>query len=213
MKATMEKLASLFEIVCLAVAVSGLGTQTHAQEGSRFQLTSSTFADGATMPISTIHNHIVNNVNVCSIDGSPGGNQSPELSWTNAPVGTQTFAVVAYDTTAAFTHWGMYNIPATTTELPANAGVPGSSYGTQVVNDNFAAAEYDGPCPPAHVAPDAHHYVFTVYALDTQLKLPGSKNFPPIGETLYQALISDGMRRHILGTAKITGLYSTTPGK
>jgi len=118
---------------------------------------------------------------------------------------------VAYDLTAAFTHWGMYNIPATTTELPENAGVAGSTYGTQIYND-FPAAEYDGPCPPPNYPPDVHHYVFTVYALDTTLKLPGSPNFPPKADTLYHALITAGEQRHILATASITGLYSTTPG-
>jgi Raf kinase inhibitor-like YbhB/YbcL family protein len=207
---TVRRTAWLPMIVCLAVSLASRTTQA---QNHQFQVTSSTFADGTTLPISAIHNFIVNNVNVCSVDGSVGGNQSPELAWTNVPAGTQTFAMVAYDRTAAFTHWGMYNIPATTTELPANAGAPGSSFGTQVINDNFAAAQYDGPCPPANVAPDVHHYVFTVYALDKTLTLPGSRNFPPIGETLYQALISAGMRCHILATAKITGLYSTTPGK
>ncbi|MGA3196823.1 MAG: YbhB/YbcL family Raf kinase inhibitor-like protein [Terriglobales bacterium] len=177
-----------------------------------FQLTSSEFSSDSTLPISMILNVVQNGVNLCSIDGSMGGDQSPELSWSNAPEHTQSYVVVTYDDTAAFTHWGMYNIPGTATGLPANAGVAGSTYGSQIAND-FYAAEYDGPCPPPGVAPTVHHYVFTVYALDTTLSLPGSPNFAPNAETLYHALISAGRFHHILATARLVGLYSTTPAK
>jgi len=51
----------------------------------------------------------------------------------------------------------------------------------------------------------------TVYALDILLKLPSSQNFPPTAETLFQALIQAGRNHHILQSASITGLYSTTP--
>jgi Raf kinase inhibitor-like YbhB/YbcL family protein len=192
------------------LAASALAQEAKPTRGG-LQLTSTTFANNSLMPITTIHNMVVNNVNVCSIDGSPGGNQSPALSWSGAPRDTRTFVVVAYDVTAAFTHWGMYNIAGNATELPMNAGVAGSPYGTQIVNDFFIGAEYDGPCPPANVAPFVHHYVFTVYALDIELNLPSSPNFPATAETLYQALIEAGRNEHILASASITGLYSTTP--
>ncbi len=179
--------------------------------GGWLQLSSSTFANDTFMPISTIHNNIVSGVNTCSINGAPGGNESPELSWTGAPPFTRSFVVTAFDVTASFTHWGMYNISANATGLPQNAGVPNSPYGQQVYNDFFIAPEYDGPCPPAGVAPYVHHYVFTVYALDIRLELPGTTNFPNNAETLYQALIKAGEDRHILAKATLTGLYSTTP--
>lgn len=195
----------------LAIFMSAVTAVSFGQDSNTFKLMSSTFANGAIMPISTVHNNLVNGVNTCSIDGSPGGNQSPELYWSGAPAGTKTFAVVTFDTTASFTHWGIYNIPGTATGLPENAGVPGSKYGKQVYNDFYIAPEYDGPCPPTNVEPDTHHYVFTVYALDESLDLPGSKNFPPNAETLYQALIKAGYGAHILGTASLIGLYSSTP--
>jgi Raf kinase inhibitor-like YbhB/YbcL family protein len=178
----------------------------------RFRLSSTEFANNTTMPLSTIDNITVSGKNACSVDGSPGGNQSPELSWTGAPRRTRTFVVTLYDATAAFTHWGMYNIPGDATGLPQNAGVPGSSYGSQVLNDfPSPRAGYDGPCPPANVAPNVHRYVFTVYALDVELHLPGSANFPANAETLYHALINAGRQDHILASANLTGLYSTTP--
>jgi Raf kinase inhibitor-like YbhB/YbcL family protein len=75
-----------------------------------------------------------------------------------------SFVVIAFDETAGFTHWGMYNIPRTTTKLPENAGRVGSPFGLQTVNV-FDDQSYGGPCPPREVAPIIHAYVFTVYAL------------------------------------------------
>jgi phosphatidylethanolamine-binding protein (PEBP) family uncharacterized protein len=115
---------------------------SNARADGKFRLSSTTFANKATLPLSTIDNILQNGVNICSINGSPGGDQSPELSWSSPPIGTRSFVVVLYDVTAAFTHWGMYNISRTATGLPENAGVAGSMYGDQIVND-FSAAEYD----------------------------------------------------------------------
>jgi hypothetical protein len=176
-----------------------------------FQLTSSTFANNTELPVSTILNNPVNGSNTCSASGAAGGDRSPDLAWTNAPRGTQSYVVVLYDVTAAFTHWGMYNILPGVTQLPAGAGVAGSAYGPQVENDFFLGEEYDGPCPPAGVAPDQHRYVFTVYALSKKLTLPSSANFPPGAETLFHALIKAGTDGEILGKASLTGFFSSTP--
>jgi hypothetical protein len=175
----------------------------------KMELTSTTFADGGVLPISMIYESPnPDGTNACSVDGSTGGNTSPELAWTNAPRDARSFAVVLYDTTAAFTHWGIYNISPERRSLPTNAGAPTSKFGQQIENDFFLGTNgYDGPCPPA-VQPSVHHYVFTVYALDTSLELPGSTDFPAAAETLYQALIRAGQEGHILASASITGLYS-----
>jgi Raf kinase inhibitor-like YbhB/YbcL family protein len=206
---------ALAAIACLSLYLVTTPASAEKKQAAQpqFQLTSSEFQNQTTLPISMINNNIVNGVNTCSIDGSPGGDESPDLEWTNAPAGTKSFVVVLYDVTAAFTHWGMYNIAGTATGLPQNAGVPGSAYGQQVYNDFFTAAAYGGPCPPADYPPDLHHYQFTVYALDETLQLPGSANFPPSAETLYHALMTAGQFRHILGSARLVGFYSTTPAK
>jgi len=203
--------ARLILAVLLVTTPISLGAQDGPE--NKFQLRSRTFENGSTLPLSTLSNITVNNANVCSVNGSPGGNQSPELSWTRANPRTRSFVVVAYDSTAAFTHWGMYNIPPQATGLPENAGVAGSPYGAQIVNDFFVGAEYDGPCPPATLSPFVHRYVFTVYALDIELNLPSSANFPRSAETLYQALLEVGRSGHILESASITGLYSTAPNQ
>jgi Raf kinase inhibitor-like YbhB/YbcL family protein len=193
----------------VALTLAILAASASAQES--FQLHSTTFSNDSTLPISMILNNQVNGVNTCSASGAAGYDESPELFWTGAPRGTQFFAVVLYDVTASFTHWGMYNISGNVNQLPENAGVASSQYGLQIENDFDLGQQYDGPCPPANVAPDTHKYVFTVYALSTKLSLPGSTNFPANAETLYQALIHAGRQGQILGEASLTGLYSSTP--
>jgi hypothetical protein len=203
-------LVALFAVLTIPHRLGAQDGQSGNPRG-QFHLSSATFENNGTLPLSMLSDILVNDVNSCSANGSPGGNQSPELSWTQTKPGTRSFVVVAYDVTAAFTHWGMYNISPNATGLPENAGVAGSQYGAQIVNDFFIGAEYDGPCPPPTLSPFVHHYVFTVYALDTELHLPSSANFPATAETLYQALIKAGMFGHILESASITGLYSTAP--
>lgn len=205
----MKKSAGLRTLLFFA-ASSALAASAHAQYG--FQLHSPEFENGGTPPLSMILNNQVNGSNSCTASGAAGGDQSPQLYWTDAPEGTRSFVVVLYDTTASFTHWGIYNIAGNVNALPQNAGVAGSRYGIEIENDFDLGLEYDGPCPPAGVTPDIHNYVFTIYALSTTLKLPSSTNFPSTGETLYHALITAGEQGQILGQASLTAPYSATPG-
>jgi len=194
----------------LTLSTVNTAEPTHEDFARRLEVTSTTFTNHATLPLSTVDTIVSNGVNSCTADGSPGGDESPQLQWTHVPGGTRSFVVILYDPTAAFTHWGMYNIAPATRMLAQNAGVAGSKFGTQVNND-FGDPHYDGPCPPMGVAPDTHHYVFTVYALDTELRLHSSANFPANAETLYHALIRAGRDGHILASGRITGLFSSTP--
>jgi Raf kinase inhibitor-like YbhB/YbcL family protein len=185
----------------------------------RMELTSTSFTEGKPLPAPNIYNDIYpagSGYNVCSATGTPGGDLSPQLAWKHAPRNTRSFVVVLYDTTAAFTHWGIYDISPYIHMLPEGAGVADSRYGTEITND-FGDPHYDGPCPPAGVAPDVHHYVFTVYALDTgQLDVfSASANFPANGEALYQALIRAGREGHILASAELVALNegSLLPGQ
>jgi Raf kinase inhibitor-like YbhB/YbcL family protein len=198
-------------VAITAFAFLALANFASAQDrrDDKFQVSSTTFKNNSILPIIVIHNMVVNGSNVCSINGAPGGNESPELSWTDVPRGTASFVVITFDT-LGFTHWGMYNIPPTITKLPENAGVAGSAYGQQVVNVDDDLS-YDGPCPPPNFPPNVHDYVFTVYALDQELELPSSTNFPATADTLFHALVEAGEHGHILASASITGLYSTTP--
>ncbi len=183
-------------VIASGLAASLNIASAQPQSAAGFQVASTTFSDGGTLPLSMVYNQCT------SFPG--GGDMSPQLSWTNAPRGTHSFIVVLYDVTASFTHWGMYNIAPTTSMLPENAGTAGSSYGTQISND-FGDLSYDGPCPPP-LTPASHRYVITVYALDIMLPtLPMIGDFPPGAEALYHALIVVG--GHILDIARISGFY------
>jgi len=133
-----------------------------AQDGgpaSGMVLTSPAFTEGGTVPT----------VNTCD-----GANTSPVLSWTGAPAGTQSFAVVLTDLTIAMAHWVIYDIPASATGLPAaieNTSSPTSVPGArQIVSIHSPVIGFYGPCPPKGDQP--HSYQFAVYALDVAA-LPG----------------------------------------
>ncbi|MDP1671936.1 MAG: YbhB/YbcL family Raf kinase inhibitor-like protein [Burkholderiales bacterium] len=61
---------------------------------------------------------------------------------------------------------------------------------------------YDGPCPPWNDS-IKHHYVFTLYALDVA-KCPVEGRFGG-------ADVRKSIAGHVLGEAKITGLYTLNP--
>lgn len=163
-----------------------------------FRLTSTTFENDQLIPSSMVFSGQLGSI--CT-----GSNESPELSWTPAVHGTRSYAVVLFDVTANFTHWGVFNIPPSVTELSAGAGAAGGGPGQQILNDAFNFG-YSGPCPPPDLVPGGtHRYVFTVYALDKELDLPPSVNFPPTGAALYRAMIG-----HVIDRASITGLFRCT---
>jgi Raf kinase inhibitor-like YbhB/YbcL family protein len=113
--------------------------------------------------------------------GCTGQNVSPQLSWENAPQGTQFFAVTMYDkdapTGSGFWHWVIFNIPAGVQELKSGAGDPAKNLApkeaVQGMTD-FGKTGYGGPCPPPG-AP--HQYLITVYALKSKIDL--DKNASP----------------------------------
>lgn len=102
-----------------------------------------------------------------------GKNISPQLSWSNAPEGTKSFAVTIHDkdapTGSGWWHWLVFDIPADVAELKSNAGniefnlMP--SKAIQSTTD-FGTNGYSGPCPPQ--GNGIHQYMITVYALDKE---------------------------------------------
>jgi Raf kinase inhibitor-like YbhB/YbcL family protein len=206
-------------VAVAAAAVTGLMSVSSLpawDEGphQRMTLHSATFVDGGTLPLSMINTIAgANGQNSCTANGAAGGNQSPQLSWRHAPAETRSFVVIAYDVTAQFTHWQMYNIPADRSSLPQNAGTPDSVYGTQNGND-FGQPNYDGPCPPTTLRPFSHEYRFTVYALDRLLPVvPTFGDFvPAFPEGLYQELIEASREGHVLASASIAGHFAAVAG-
>jgi Raf kinase inhibitor-like YbhB/YbcL family protein len=128
-----------------------------------------------------------------------GADVSPELSWNNAPQGTQSFALIADDPDApvgTWTHWVLYDLPPSTTGL--NEGVSKidelPNGGRQGRND-FHKIGYGGPCPPAG---KPHRYFFKLYALDKMLDLkPGASKHE----------VEQAMQGHVLAQAELVGKY------
>jgi len=121
-----------------------------------------------------------------------GENISPPLCWAQPPAGTQSIAVIMYDSTADFYHWGLSAIAATTRSLPANTGAT-SRFGNQAQND-FNHSNYDGPCPPPG---RPHLYHFRVYALDAAVSAPTA------------AKLAQAIKPHILQWGQITATYES----
>ena len=128
-----------------------------------------------------------------------GADESPDLSWSGAPAGVKSFALIADDPDApvgTWTHWLIWNIPAQSTGLPK--GVPKVETlddGTRQGRNNFRRIGYGGPCPPPG---KPHRYYFKVYALDAKLELkPGATK-----EELERA-----MKGHMLAQGELMGKY------
>jgi Raf kinase inhibitor-like YbhB/YbcL family protein len=164
----------------LGVAAAGAAPAAAAAK-QKFALTSTTFADGATIPVA----------NTCT-----GAGTSPQLAWRNLPKGAKELALIMQDPDApsgTFVHWVVANIKPKPASVAAGTE-PTGSYGG---NNSVGRPGWLPPCPPAG-AP--HHYVFTLYALKQKVTLPPGAN----AETLRTA-----MKGKILGQAKLTGLYGT----
>lgn len=134
--------------------------------------------------------------------GCAGGNVSPALAWADAPAGTKSFAITAYDpdapTGSGWWHWVVFNLPAATRSLPAGAGgkdgtLPGGAVQSRT---DYGAPGYGGPCPPPG-AP--HRYVFTVHALDVD-------NLP-LDDQSSGAMVGFMLHSHGIGRASLTAVY------
>lgn len=130
-----------------------------------------------------------------------GQSVNPELSWTGAPEGTKSFALIMDDPDipesvkqargiSVFDHWVVYNIPAEITRIPESAKPPG----VEGLNGSQKSA-YTGPCPP-----DAEHrYFFYLYALDTTLTFDA----PPT-----RAEVEAAIKGHVLAEGQLMGKYN-----
>lgn len=139
---------------------------------------------------------------------APGGGTSPQLSWTGAPANTQSFALVEQDpdTPTPNTHWLVYNIPASITQLAqgqpdeqptlSNGAMQGQDH-AQGILPTFALIGYEGACPP--VGAPAHHYTFQLFALDSMLPLQPAA-------TINQ--LKAAMAGHIVGQTELVAPFN-----
>jgi Raf kinase inhibitor-like YbhB/YbcL family protein len=152
-----------------------------------FQLLSSTFAHGGSIP------------RRYTCDGQ---DLSPALHWSDAPAGTQSFALIMDDPDApdpsapkmVFVHWVLYNLPPGITRLKEGFTSSDLPAGAALGLNDWKRAAYGGPCPPT----GRHRYFFKLYALDSKL--------PALGRP-GKADLERAMRGHVLGEAVLIGTY------
>lgn len=149
-----------------------------------FSLKSSAFSEGGVIPKQY----------TCD-----GADVSPALSWTGAPAGTQSFAMIVDDPDAPvgnWTHWVIWDIPAQTTGL--SEGVPKDETladGSRQGKNDFKRIGYGGPCPPPG---KPHRYFFKMYALGAKLQLDAGAS---------KSELERAMSGHVLAETKLMGKY------
>jgi Raf kinase inhibitor-like YbhB/YbcL family protein len=160
------------------------------KQGNRISVKSKSIAEGA--PIGMEH----------VFTGCGGKNVSPQLSWSGHPAETKSFAITCFDpdapTGSGYWHWLAFDIPAKVTSLEAGAGNDDSPAGGTSATSDYGIHQYGGPCPPK--GDRAHHYVFTVYALDLE-KIEGATKQTSGASLIFM------MRGHVLATGAITGTF------
>ena len=134
-----------------------------------------------------------------------GENISPEMTWTGAPPGTKSFALIVHDPDAprpgGFTHWVLFNIPSNAENIAENTPrEPTLPNGAIQGKNDGGNIGYTGPCPPS----GTHRYNFYLYALSEALDLkPGST----------RAALEKAMQGHVLAKTELMGRYSGKSGK
>ncbi|WP_026553208.1 YbhB/YbcL family Raf kinase inhibitor-like protein [Arthrobacter sp. H20] len=174
-------------------------------------MTRDPYADLPTVPEFTLtstdieDNQPLDAKHASGVMGIPGGKDlSPQLSWSEFPEGTKSFAVTVYDpdapTASGFWHWAVFNLPVSTTSLPSGAGVEGSTElpdrAIQLRNDGGYNG-FIGAAPPAGHGP--HHYHVVVHAVDVEsLEVPAEGSNAYLGFNLFS---------HTLGRARLIATF------
>jgi len=133
---------------------------------------------------------------------------SPELKWSQVPMGTQSFVLLMHDPEPVLnkgskmdiTHWLVWNIPATSTGLPEGMMAGELPDGTRQAS--LRSTGYMGP--GAGPGP-YHHYTFELYALDTKLDIPMPAAPAQTADT--RTAIVNAMDGHVLGKAVLVARF------
>jgi len=134
--------------------------------------------------------------------GCSGENKSPELHWKNAPKNTKSFAITVYDpdapTGSGWWHWMIVNIPVKTSSINTDASAQKSlPKGAVETMTDYGSASFGGACPPE--GDNAHRYMFTIYALDTEKLDVTTKS--------DSALVGYMINSHVIEKASIVSYY------
>jgi|GEM_PF-306054 len=113
-----------------------------------------------------------------------GEDINPPLAIGNIPAETKSLAIIVKDLDANnFAHWLVWNLSPTTKEIPQGAVLKEAMEG---LND-FEEPGYKGPCPPQK---ETHSYVFTVYALKSELILDAQSKLKDLEGIISNKIIT-----------------------
>jgi Raf kinase inhibitor-like YbhB/YbcL family protein len=170
-------MAAASGLVMASICLGGAALGAAAGSGA-FTLTSSTFKDGTLMP-RKVANMNPQNPNCV------GENVSPQLSWSNPPAGTKSYALTMVDPEGrgglGVFHWVAYGIPANVTSF-AEGEVSKETEKYIGGKSTQGVRFYSGPCTPPG---SPHHYTFLIIATDLEPKeLPPDLTLPQLQEKL-----------------------------
>lgn len=164
---------------------------------SVMSLSSSAFPDGGIIPIK---------FSQAASGAAPGEGTSPALDWRDVPSGTRSFVLHMHDldfsrnkTTDDQVHWLVWNIPADSKGfpegLPRGEKLPDGSFQISVTGQVYRGpgAASNGPL---------HHYIFELFALDTEIKVK-----PAADAFKSRKRVMKAMEGHILGKAAYGGRF------
>lgn len=158
-----------------------------ATEPVDMSLESSAFEDAGVIPVRFARE---------GVDG--GQNVSIPLSWADAPAGTESFALLMFDTHPVadkWVHWMVVDVPAETTQLSEGASGAGMPTGTRELSNTWGDSGYGGPEPPEDTG--GHFYLTTVYALDIDMI--------EIADDADTRAFKRAIDGHVLAEAKVEG--------
>jgi Raf kinase inhibitor-like YbhB/YbcL family protein len=167
-------------------------------EPQDFSLSSESFEDGGIIPEALARERGI----------------SPQLSWKNAPEGTDRFVIIMDDPDGqqavgyTFVHW-VAALPGGSRSLEEGASAGGWTGRPKVVSGNYATSTaYRGPKPPS----GTHRYHIAVYAMSNTFDDPEFENLAGSVADDTQTCTREHFEalytRDILAKAEITGRYS-----
>ncbi len=128
-----------------------------------------------------------------------GDNVSPALSWDGEPKDTVTYALILEDpdvTGGIYTHWILYNIPASVHGFEPIVPVAKKLDNGAIHGKNDPGKYgYSGPCPPHG---EKHRYFFRIFALRKKLAPESAGN----RENFYAAI-----KTNVLAEAEYMGTF------
>ena len=202
---TAYALMGLAWLIIIAAGVYGLNHAfTHSSDNAKTITNSGISTMGPSFSLNS--SAFENDEKIPSQFTCDGAQVSPPLSISGVPASAKSLVLIMDDPDVpvalkpdlpaqaggVFDHWILFNIPPDTTEIQQ-----GGSVGT-AGNNGAGTAAYTAPCPPKEYEPSEHHYVFTLYALDSEIPLTAGASKKDI------LAAAEG---HIISTVQLIGRY------